>query len=41
MKSIMSPKYDGFLKYLLKNTDNVLFRNNIRFLIDILFPILD
>ncbi|MNU15519.1 hypothetical protein D3C71_36550 [compost metagenome] len=29
MKSIMSPKSDGFLKYLLKNADNVLFRKNV------------
>lgn len=27
MESIMSPKSDGFLKYLLKNADNVLFIN--------------
>ncbi len=25
----MSPKSDGFLKYLLKSTDNVLFINNM------------
>lgn len=29
MKSIMSPKSGGFLKYLLKNADNVLFRKNV------------
>lgn len=28
MESIMFPKSDGFLKYLLKNADNILFRNS-------------
>ena len=30
MESIMSPKSDGFLKYLLKNADNVLFIKKCR-----------
>lgn len=37
----MSPKYDGFLKYLLKNTDNVLFRKNTTVFYCVLLPILD